>query len=110
MPKPSQTFGWGPEICSHPFPNTRRPTPDTQFLPNPHQSGANEMLTACNNMKIWSRETKSQTGSDAGEHGARLIADAIRANGHANIIVATGASQFEVLEALAASREVNWSA
>jgi len=67
------------------------------------------MLTACNNMKIWSRETKSQTGSDAGEHGAGLIANAIRANGHANIIVATGASQFEVLEALAASREVNWS-
>jgi len=66
------------------------------------------MLTACNNLKIWSRETKRETGTDAGEHGAGLIASAIRASGEVNIVVATGASQFEVLEALSASREIDW--
>ena len=56
-----------------------------------------------------SRETERETATDAGEHGAELIASAIRANGQVTIVVATGASQFEVLEALAASRDIDWS-
>ncbi|HWL53121.1 MAG TPA: glucosamine-6-phosphate deaminase [Chthoniobacteraceae bacterium] len=39
-------------------------------------------------------------GKAAAVHGARLIREAIEKNGRANIIVATGASQFEMLKAL----------
>ncbi|RDJ27827.1 glucosamine-6-phosphate deaminase [Bosea caraganae] len=48
-----------------------------------------------------------------GRQAAKLGADAIRAalakHGHANIIVATGASQFEVLTHLVAAEGIDWS-
>lgn len=48
-----------------------------------------------------------------GREAAKLGADAIRAalarHGHANIILATGASQFEVLKHLVAAEGIDWS-
>ena len=44
--------------------------------------------------------SKEELGRRAAERGARLINDAIKQNGHANIIVATGASQFDTLRHL----------
>ena len=59
------------------------------------------------NVRIF--ETRSQAGQAAAAAGAALLADALRSTGEANIIVATGASQFEVLETLAAATGINWS-
>jgi glucosamine-6-phosphate deaminase len=53
--------------------------------------------------------TKQETGRAAAEAGAQILREAIRAQGEANIVLATGASQFEVLEALVAAPEVDWS-
>lgn len=50
---------------------------------------------------------KVELGRRAAEHGARLINEAIRRNGHANIIVATGASQFDTLQQLV-KEPVQW--
>jgi glucosamine-6-phosphate deaminase len=43
---------------------------------------------------------KAELGRRAAERGARLINEAIAKNGHANVIVATGASQFDMLQNL----------
>ncbi len=58
------------------------------------------------NVRIF--ETKGQAGRAAAEAGGSLLADALRADGEANIIVATGASQFEVLDTLAAASGIDW--
>lgn len=47
-------------------------------------------------------------GQQAAEHGARLIRRAIDMRGGASIIVATGASQFEVLESLVKQPNIRW--
>jgi len=52
--------------------------------------------------------TAADMGRAAAEAGARLIRAAIDERGSATIIVATGASQFRVLEALV-QQEVDWS-
>lgn len=52
---------------------------------------------------------KKQAGAKAAELGARLIRDAIRKRGHANIIVATGASQFEMLNQLVVAKGIDWT-
>lgn len=59
-------------------------------------------------MKISVHDTKSALGQSAAREGAKAINDAIARNGHATIIVATGASQFEMLEALV-REPVDWS-
>lgn len=59
-------------------------------------------------MKIQIFDTKQQSGQAAAQQGASLIREAIAARGHASIIVATGASQFEMLEALVAVPGVDW--
>ena len=51
---------------------------------------------------------KTVMGAAAAQHAARTINDAIAAQGEANIILATGASQFEMLAALVA-QPVDWS-
>ncbi len=51
-------------------------------------------------IKIEISPDKVIAGEVAARHGARLIREALAANGYANIIVATGASQFEMLKAL----------
>jgi glucosamine-6-phosphate deaminase len=53
-------------------------------------------------------ETKHQLGIKAAQKGADLIREAIQRQGKANIIVATGASQFEMLEELV-KEDIEWS-
>ena len=50
----------------------------------------------------------AEAGRRAAVHGARLIREAVAARGRAVLIVATGASQFSLLEALVASPGVAW--
>lgn len=52
---------------------------------------------------------RESLGAKAGAQGAEWIKDAIREKGEANIILATGQSQFETLEALIADKEIDWS-
>jgi len=59
-------------------------------------------------MEIVLAENKQLLGLKAANRGAELISKAIRHNGKANIIVATGASQFEMLYELV-KEDVNWS-
>ena len=58
-------------------------------------------------MKIIVAETKQEMGAQAATVGAQQIREAIAVRGAANIIVATGASQFEMLAALA-GQEIRW--
>jgi glucosamine-6-phosphate deaminase len=58
-------------------------------------------------MKISIHETKEELGKEAALYGAKLINKAIRERGEAHIIVATGASQFEMLDELTRS-DVDW--
>jgi len=48
-------------------------------------------------------------GKTAGQAAAQLIREAINSNGSANIILATGTSQFETLKELIAAKDINWS-
>lgn len=59
-------------------------------------------------MELIISENKKELGKKAAENGASLIRKAIRENGEAFIIVATGASQFEVLTELV-KQDVEWS-
>jgi glucosamine-6-phosphate deaminase len=59
-------------------------------------------------MKVDVSETKQEMGRRAAGEGAELIRAAVRARGRADIVVATGASQFEMLEALV-QEDVDWS-
>lgn len=60
-------------------------------------------------MQIVKSATKQELGQKAAAQGAELIRAAIRKNGHANIIVATGASQFEMLENLIKAPDIAWN-
>jgi glucosamine-6-phosphate deaminase len=53
-------------------------------------------------------QTKLEMGRHAAALGAEAIRKAIASNGSANIIVATGASQFEMLDALTKEPDVAW--
>ncbi len=59
-------------------------------------------------MEIIIAETKQELGKKAAYCGAELIREAIIRNGEANIILATGTSQFEMLSELI-KEEINWS-
>jgi len=59
-------------------------------------------------MEIIISETKQELGKLAAQKGAGLIREAIQKNGKANIIVATGASQFEMLSELV-KEDIDWS-
>src|SRR5947208_9347332 len=59
-------------------------------------------------MKIVILDSKEQLGRRAAEHGANLISKAIESRGAANIIVATGASQFEMLSHLVQMPDIRW--
>ncbi|WP_127752871.1 glucosamine-6-phosphate deaminase [Devosia sp. 1566] len=60
-------------------------------------------------MKISICPDKPALGTAAAEHGARLIREAIAQHGEAHVVLATGASQFEMLEQLLQA-EIEWSA
>ena len=59
-------------------------------------------------MEIIISNTKADLGEKAALKGAELIKKAIADTGKANIIVATGASQFEMLSVLI-RQDINWS-
>ncbi len=54
-------------------------------------------------------ETAQQMGAAAGTEAANAIEQAIEANGRANIILATGTSQMEMLGNLVAAGRIDWS-
>jgi glucosamine-6-phosphate deaminase len=60
-------------------------------------------------MQIRTFDDKQQLGKAAAAEGAVAIRRAIEDRGEANIIVATGASQFEVLDALAHEPDIAWN-
>jgi glucosamine-6-phosphate deaminase len=59
-------------------------------------------------MNIIIKESKDELGRVAAADGAERIRQAIAARAMANIIVATGASQFEMLAALVAEPGIDW--
>ena len=66
------------------------------------------MFTKILIMDINISNSKNVLGEAAAKQGASLIRKSIAQNGIANIIVATGASQFEMLEVLI-HEDINWS-
>ncbi len=54
-------------------------------------------------------DTKKELGEQSGQKAAKKIRKAIRENGTANIILATGASQFETLNSLVNNSDIDWS-
>ena len=60
-------------------------------------------------MKVRRFESRREMARAAAAHAASTIARAIAARGRARIIVATGASQFEFLEDLVSSQDVDWT-
>ncbi|MEA2708995.1 MAG: glucosamine-6-phosphate deaminase [Phycisphaerales bacterium] len=60
-------------------------------------------------MKVVISRNKKDSGRAAAEQGAELIRRALKKNGVANIIVATGASQFDVLANLIKQPNVAWN-
>jgi glucosamine-6-phosphate deaminase len=60
-------------------------------------------------IKVQIEPNKSALGEAAAACGAAAIRSAIQRRGAANIVVATGASQFELLAALVQRRDVDWS-
>jgi len=59
-------------------------------------------------MEIIISESKEELGKKAARNGANIIRKTISENGSANIIVATGASQFEMLSELV-TEDIDWS-
>ena len=60
-------------------------------------------------MNIKTFNSPQQLGEAAGKDAAVLIRETIEKNGSANIILATGASQFETLNQLIAEKGIDWS-
>jgi len=61
-------------------------------------------------MRVIVTEDRAAMGAWVAEHAAADLRQAIESQGEARLIIATGSSQFEVLEALAARTDVDWSA
>src|SRR5438477_10453400 len=59
-------------------------------------------------MKILISDNKVHNGQRAAHDGAELIRRAITQRGEANIILATGASQFELLAELTHANDLDW--
>lgn len=60
-------------------------------------------------MKITISENPKSLGQTAGQIGAELIREALSKNGYANIILATGTSQFETLNQLLSEHDIDWN-
>ena len=67
------------------------------------------METQCRSMQVSVFENKQAMGAAVADEGAGLLRDAIAARGEAFIIVATGASQFEFLDAFT-KEDIDFSA
>lgn len=59
-------------------------------------------------MKVYVEKNAKELGIAAGNAAAQLIRKAIGEQGHANIILATGTSQFETLNQLTAAPGIDW--
>src|SRR2546430_2175173 len=59
-------------------------------------------------MKIIPSDTKQEMGQRAAQQGAQWIREALAQKGEATIIVATGASQFEMLSELVKQPDIRW--
>ncbi|HTF19587.1 MAG TPA: glucosamine-6-phosphate deaminase [Chryseolinea sp.] len=59
-------------------------------------------------MNVLIYKDNAHLGEAAGKEAARLIKEAITSNGKANIILATGTSQFETLQHLIADKQIAW--
>ncbi|GGM97275.1 glucosamine-6-phosphate deaminase [Dyadobacter beijingensis] len=60
-------------------------------------------------MKVIISETKEELGQSAGAYAAMIIRETIDRQGYANVILATGTSQFETLKQLIAEADIDWS-
>ncbi len=60
-------------------------------------------------MKISVDNTRKMSGTRAATRGAEIIRAALAKRGEARIILATGASQFDMLEALAVEENIDWA-
>jgi len=60
-------------------------------------------------MKIYVTQDSLELGKAAGAVAAQIIRQAIVVNGNANIILATGTSQFETLNQLISEKNIDWS-
>lgn len=65
-------------------------------------------MSAPSQIRVTVSPDRAANGRAAAAHGARRLRETIAARGEANIIVATGASQFEVLEALVQEPGIAW--
>ena len=54
-------------------------------------------------------DSKTEMGGAAAEYGARIVREQIAQEGNANLILATGASQFEMLSSLVQQPDIDWS-
>src|SRR5690625_5529763 len=54
-------------------------------------------------------DTKEELGEKSGSDAAELIRETIREKGQANIILATGASQFGTLQTIINAPDIDWS-
>jgi len=60
-------------------------------------------------MRVIVSQTKAEMARKAAGDGATLIRNALQARGEANIVLATGASQFEMLENLVRAEGMAWN-
>ena len=60
-------------------------------------------------METRTLDTKAEMAQAAGERAADLLREAIARGGRANVIAATGASQFEFLDVLTAAPGIDWA-
>ena len=60
-------------------------------------------------MKVNIQHDSKKLGFEAGKKAALLIQEAIEANGSANVILATGSSQFEILSQLINEKKIEWN-
>jgi glucosamine-6-phosphate deaminase len=66
-------------------------------------------LKRCCKLKIKILADKESLGRAAADHAARSLRRVIHDQGNARIIAATGASQFEFLDALTSAPDIDWS-
>ncbi len=60
-------------------------------------------------MKVVITQSANELGNEAAAYAATLIRAIIEEKGSANIILATGTSQFETLNALVEAKDIDWS-
>jgi glucosamine-6-phosphate deaminase len=60
-------------------------------------------------MEILVSDSPSSLGQTAGKAASKIIREAIQSKGTANIILATGTSQFETLKQLISDKNIDWS-